>query len=153
MSDAPRRVQQIEELDSIETCVPDRNSLCRLAALALYTRHFCARIHRCRNTEGTLCATLVKLHNQGSGQILFAIAPKDMDIDLLHRKKHPPNVQGWTCCGAFAENDIYYLEVCTLSEMCANSDELFSLEVGDPFHCQFDAEKYAALQKTLTQWD
>ena len=44
-------------------------------------------------------------------------------------------------------------QVCTLSEMCANSDELFSLGVGDSFQCEFDADKYAAMQVTLRQWD
>ena len=44
-------------------------------------------------------------------------------------------------------------QVCTLSEMCANSAELFRLNVGDPFYCDFDAAKYDDMQKALRQWD
>ena len=40
------------------------------------------------------------------------------------------------CCGDYAENDIYYLEVCVLSEICANSDEMWRAAMGDTFRCQ-----------------
>ncbi|KAL1499397.1 hypothetical protein AB1Y20_011603 [Prymnesium parvum] len=128
----------------------DLRNACRKANLNLLR---IGNWNMCRNSEWTLCATLGRLHNQGDGQIHFALPPKELDLDLFLRKRQPPNSQGWTCCGSFAENDIYYLEVCTLSEMCANSDELFSVGVGDPFYCKFDPQKYKAMQLALRQWD
>ena len=50
--------------------------------------------------------------------------------------------------GSYSENDIYYLEVCTLNEMCANRDELWTLKMGDPFFCQFDSVEWQQ-----TRWD
>ena len=43
--------------------------------------------------------------------------------------------------------------VCTLNEICANSDELFELNEGDKFYCQFDWGKYEEMQRVLRRWD
>lgn len=108
----------------------------------------------CVNMQWMFCAADGKLHGQGSSNyIIFSIAPKNLDTYLLERKVQPPSVQGWNCCGTYAENDIYYLEVCTLNEVCSNTDELFALNEGDPFYCQFDTSKYTEMQRVLRQWD
>ena len=44
-------------------------------------------------------------------------------------------------CGrrhSFEENDIYPMEVCVLHAACANGDEIFQKEVGEPFVCALD---------------
>lgn len=101
----------------------------------------------CINTKWMFCATQGKLPGQGDGRILFSLAPKDLDVTDLEENKLP------RCCGDYAEDDIYYLEVCTLNELCANNDQLFSLNVGDPFYCAFDPLRYQEMQRVLRQWD
>jgi len=103
----------------------------------------------CVNVRWMFCATQGKLHGQGQagGQIIFSLAPKDLDVELLNDNLLP------RCCGDYAENDIYYLEVCTLNELCANTDELFTVDIGDPFYCKFDTDRYQELQRVLRQWD
>jgi len=52
--------------------------------------------------------------------------------------------------GWYIENDIYYLEVCVLNEMCANGAEIFTKAEGEAFVCEFDAALWAAAGKALT---
>ena len=51
--------------------------------------------------------------------------------------------------GDYAENDVYYLEVCVLSELCANSDELWTKRVGENWACTISMDKWKALQVNL----
>ena len=45
---------------------------------------------------------------------------------------------------------MYYVEVCVLSAICANRDELWRLDDGAVFVCDFDAEGWRALTEALT---
>ena len=102
----------------------------------------------CKNFQWSFCAMQGLLPGQGGNtKIYFSKTPKTLDIsDFLEGRHH-------RCCGEFAENDIYYLEVCTLDEICRNSNELWTLEVGDPFVCEIDDVKYHQLTDALTRWD
>ena len=85
----------------------------------------------CRNTEWMIC--IIKGAGAGGDQsIIFSLEPKM--LDLSH---YSDNING------YSENDIYYLEVCTLNEMCSNHEEIFEKEVGEQFRCQFDEERWA----------
>ena len=62
----------------------------------------------------------------------------------------PPPPSGYSDNLAYyAENDIYYLEVCVLNEVCANNLEIFTAEVGDHFHCQFDEARWGAFKSDM----
>ena len=74
----------------------------------------------------------------GSGEIVFTFAPGFLNIDEFYWQQ-----------GRYVENDIYYLEVCVLNEMCKNRDEIFTKEHGESFYCTFDAERWAAAGRDL----
>ena len=42
------------------------------------------------------------------------------------------------CRTGYASSDIFFLESCFYSMMCANHEELWSLDVGDEFVCEMD---------------
>ena len=96
----------------------------------------------CRNAEWMVCVIQGKANwgGGGDGQIIFSIAPSDLDIEDFDSRV------GW-----YSENDIYYLEVCTLNEMCSNRDELFAAKVGDPFFCKFDLRQWRKTRQDLTR--
>ena len=85
----------------------------------------------CRNAEWMICI-IQQAGAGGDGSIIFSFAPSELDMtDYAYSQ--------W----GYAENDIYYLEVCTLNEMCSNYEEIFMLKVGDKFHCKFDPVRWA----------
>lgn len=43
----------------------------------------------------------------------------------------------------------YPLEVCLLNEACANGDEIFNTEVGEPFVCELDVAKWLAAAREI----
>ncbi|KAL1503249.1 hypothetical protein AB1Y20_011305 [Prymnesium parvum] len=105
----------------------------------------------CRNFEWQICAAKGMLGRQKSRKIRFATAPKAMRLDGT-----PPL---WQCSGftnnfcshddGFANDDIFFLEVCVYSMVCVNSAELFELNVGEDFLCALSEAKYRELQKIL----
>ena len=76
----------------------------------------------------------------GKRKIVFSAAPNDMDMT-----GYSDNMFG------YAENDIYYLEVCTLNEMCSNHEDIFKRKVGEPFICQLDYSRWKAAGQALLQ--
>ena len=100
-----------------------------------------------------MCAVRGLLNWQGDREIVFARAPKTVYID-----GYPPlgRCSGWTerGCNAerdFANDDIFYLEVCLFSQVCRNSDAMFELEVGDRFVCDFDLDGFENLKRMLLE--
>mmetsp|Transcript_1054 Transcript_1054/g.2772 ORF Transcript_1054/g.2772 Transcript_1054/m.2772 type:complete len:92 (-) Transcript_1054:65-340(-) len=65
----------------------------------------------------------------------------------------------WRCSGftdkycdhneGFANDDIFFFEVCVFSMICNNNDRLFELEVGEDFRCDLSEAKYRRLQRLL----
>lgn len=111
------------------------------------------RYNMCRNFEWQMCAALGKLKGQNSRSIQFAWPPGVLSMD-------PAAGVFGTCHGytdapckmpsiGFANDDIYYLEVCLYSQVCANRDNLFALERGQDFECQIDKAAFAELQAWL----
>ena len=43
------------------------------------------------------------------------------------------------CCVCADEAHVFFWEVCFFSHVCKNKEELFRVEVGESFHCDFDA--------------
>merc|ERR1712187_1074542 len=94
----------------------------------------------CRNAEWMICVIQGKANwgGGGSGDIIFTLAPNMLLMDDFYSRPT------W-----YSENDIYFLEVCTLNEMCANNEDIFNAGVGDTFRCRFDSFKWARLKSDL----
>ena len=108
----------------------------------------------CKNLEWIYCAARGKLADGGQdsgGVLIFSLAPNSLDLAPFYVRGGTGAYQG---DGYYSENDIYYLELCVLNEICANRDELFSLDVGDHFRCQYDAQGHAAMRdEGLLRWE
>lgn len=109
----------------------------------------------CRNLEWQVCAAKGRLPGQGGRTIKFAIPP-----GRKNGLKHRPlaGCHGWTptrCryarnCG-YANDDIFYLEICIFNQICTNGDALFHLAAGDAFACEFNAGRFRELQRILLE--
>ena len=82
--------------------------------------------------------------------MIFSLAPKDLDLAPFYQKGGTGTPQG---DGYYSENDIYYLEACVLNEICANRRELFSVERGARFRCEYDPTGHKGMQEALLQWE
>ena len=128
----------------------DLISACRSANLNLLR---IGNWNMCRNIEWMFCAISGSLapgaHGSlnGGGEIIFSLAPKELDVVPFCRGTYFRAMGG-----TYAENDIYYLEVCVLSAICSNRNELFQANRGSLFRCRFDKAGYAKLQQQLLQW-
>jgi len=60
----------------------------------------------------------------------------------------PPSVN---CQNGFATDDVFFLEVCLFSFLCKNNEELFTLEVGAFYVCDFSADAFDELQSLIVQ--
>mmetsp|Transcript_31075 Transcript_31075/g.65134 ORF Transcript_31075/g.65134 Transcript_31075/m.65134 type:complete len:165 (+) Transcript_31075:451-945(+) len=108
-----------------------------------------------------VCSAKGLLPGQGGKTIRFSKAPYTLQPDGLSGKPLgkccgwvPEDMQPIGGSFGYATDDIYYLEACIFSQICRNSDELFTLGVGDPFICDFSEDKFASLQQTLlSPWD
>jgi hypothetical protein len=101
----------------------------------------------CRNFEWMMCALKGRLApnpTKVSRDIYFSIAPKDMDVEPLKKGTF------YRCCGDYAESDIYYLEVCMLNEVCRNQNDLFVVDRGEAFVCDFDEAAFRKVERDLT---
>ena len=52
--------------------------------------------------------------------------------------------------GAYANDDIFFLEACAYAMSCANADELFRVRAREPFHCRVSERGVRRLQHYLT---
>jgi len=112
----------------------------------------------CRTLEWAVCAAQGFLPGQKGKSIKFATAPNTLD---------PTGASGrglGQCCGsvpaderltegnyAYTPDDKVFMEVCLLSELCSNSDDMFELPVGAPFECDFNAVAFRELQELLLE--
>ncbi|KAL1498677.1 hypothetical protein AB1Y20_013989 [Prymnesium parvum] len=120
----------------------------------------------CRNLEWMTCAARGLLPGQayggersrpgGSSTIRFAFAPGDLDPT---GKAHPlGRCSGWRppdartgCSDGYATDDIFYLEVCIFNQICSNGEEIFGLEVGQPFHCDLSSQRFYELKRIVME--
>ena len=91
------------------------------------------------------------LRGQAGKKIRFARAPNTLNFN------GGPSFgvcSGWTNkrCNTrtrFANDDIYFLEICFYNQICSNGDALFQLQVGEDFECDLDDRRFRALQQQL----
>ena len=98
----------------------------------------------CRNVEWQVCAAKGTLPGQNSRKIRFAYAPKK--LEPYTGVKPIGNCGGYAplgCgqwSGGYASSDIYYMEACVYTMMCANRDEFWNLEAHEDFVCDMQWE-------------
>jgi len=110
----------------------------------------------CRNLEWQVCAVMGKLPGQGGNGMRFSYNPGNLDVYDGGTGKSlgtcrgylPPNLN---CGNGFATDDIYFLEVCLVSFLCKNKEELFTVEPHDFYVCDFDGDAFDELQALLMQ--
>ena len=109
----------------------DPGSACRSAGFNILR---IGKWDMCRNTEWMICVVLGEACQAGrrcETEIIFTEAPGELSIDEFNSRE-----------GYFTEDDVYYLEVCLLNEMCSNHDDIFTTRDGGSFFCQFDAGRW-----------
>ena len=136
------------KLGSARTCVNNFRNVLFLFASNVHNTG--AGYNSCRNLEWQTCAAMGMLPGQTSATIIFAQPPNSLDAEgerpLAQCGGYSP--QG---CGkhAYSNDDIFFLEVCFYSQVCANNDELFRLDDGEPFHCAVSEEGFGHLQRLV----
>jgi len=111
----------------------------------------------CRTLEWQICAARGQLPGQGAPLIRFAVAPKDLDMLDPSRPFgqcsgwHPQQAPSGSSLFGYANDDIFYLEVCVLATICKNSDELFTMEANEMFVCDFTYEGLSELEELIRQ--
>ena len=109
----------------------------------------------CANLEWQACAARGKVPGQRTPRIVFANAPGEVDM----RGSDGLPALG-TCsgnaphgCGSvgYANDDIFFLEACIYSKICANRDELYRLQAADMFTCRISDAGLRELQQLLVQ--
>lgn len=105
----------------------------------------------CVNLQWQLCAVNGKLPNQGSRQMSFATAPKDLMVEWWEDPQNNPVMGKWIafgCCSPdrFSVADVFFAELFVAYSICENGPQIFALEVGELFTCDLgDGTLYKAL--------
>ena len=93
----------------------------------------------CRNLEWQVCAARGALPGQGGRTIRFAVAPSE--LRPAGGSKPLSQCGGWRPADppeggyGFANDDIFYLEVCVFAQICANGADIFGSFLAD-FVCE-----------------
>jgi len=108
----------------------------------------------CRNLEWQVCAAQGRIPGQGGTAIIFAKAPKTLDYSP--QSERLGMCTGWSARGyslckkdGYATDSIFFLEVCLFNRICRNGRELFAVEPGDVFTCDFDPQRFRELEGIL----
>lgn len=106
----------------------------------------------CRNLEWQVCAASGKLAGQRGATLIFAFPPGELEP---HGHRRPPigSCTGYhpRGCGTrgYASSDIYYLEVCIYSAICANREQLFAQPIGQPWKCELEWAGFRQLRDEI----
>ena len=118
------------------------------------------RYNLCRNLEWQACAARGLLPGQGGSGIVFSVAPSSL---LLPKHDHvsPSLRRTFGVCGGplpntcractYANDDIFFLEVCLFDQICLNGPDIFRVRTGERFECIFSPEGYRTLMNLLRQ--
>ena len=121
----------------------------------------------CRNLEWQTCAAMGRLSGQGGPKLVFAVAPGSLDPSGLsdladgNGRAGLGNCAGWVrgdrdAVGkprrrGYANDDIFFLEVCLFNQLCSNGEQLFELEAGEVFECAFSPTRLEELEALLRE--
>ena len=106
-----------------------------------------------------MCAARGWLPSQSSGRIRFAQAPGRLWLDGSHGSPYRWNARFASCSGYhhakcdpathYANDDVFFLEVCVFNRICRNAAELSRLNRSTDFACEFSAEGLRELRSVL----
>lgn len=85
----------------------------------------------CRNLEWLVCAAKGALPGQQGEGIIADPPPQSVGLDVLWKQSM---LRG--AAGRYSPSAIYPLEVCALSALCSNREELFQLRAEEQFRCR-----------------
>lgn len=131
-----------------ERCVAANRNI-----LSLYGQRLPYNI--CRNLEWQVCAAQGRLPSQGGRTIVFAIAPGTLDPSgatgkpLGQCKGWVPGQRPAGGVYGYATDDIFYLELCLLNQICRNGERIFNLRAGEEFTCDYSSARFRDLQRLL----
>jgi len=129
---------------------------CRLAGmniLSLYGQRLPYNI--CRNLEWITCAANGLLPGQKGLSIVFAKAPRMLDFRSGSTRLGVcsgwrPDVLPKDCSDfGYATDSIFYLETCLFNQICENNRDMWTLNVGEEFVCEFSQDKWMELKDML----
>jgi len=101
----------------------------------------------------------------GAG-VLFSNAPSDLQVKpwsgddgtragncsaLAARSRHAQSRRNshFSNGSGYTVSDVFFLEVCVFRLICSNSDDLFKVGVGEPFHCKFSHRGFLRLHDVM----
>ena len=130
---------------------------CRRASMNILSLHGNGVPYNiCRNLEWMTCAASGLLPGQGGRSIVFARAPDSLDYgdgndkSLGDCRGYRPEWMPQDCSDyGYATDSIFFLETCLLSFLCTNNHDMWALNVGDRFQCEFSTDKFLELQQAL----
>jgi hypothetical protein len=95
------------------------------------------------------CATRGRLPGQRGRELHFASAPRDLDWAGYEDAGRTGSWWMEPHWQTFAVSDVFFAEVAMLNLLCANSQDLFGVGVGDTFTCDVDPEGLPELRRLL----
>lgn len=101
-----------------------------------------------------VCAARGLLHGQNSRKIRFALDLERVELSDDDRNPSFGVCSGWTDVGCdmatrFANDDIFFLEVCIFSHICSNNEHLFEMNTGEDFECDLSFDGFTRLRDLL----
>ncbi len=125
--------------DIAESCVKANQNVLRL--LNPLRGH---KWNMCQNLQWMTCAVQGALPGQqGNTMMHFATAPKTLRIEEWGSQN---GFKGWN---SYRIKDVFYAEVCILSQICRNGAQLFQIERGEAFYCDLDRRRVDEMRDFL----
>lgn len=109
----------------------------------------------CNNLAWQVCGAMGRLPGQHLAHITFATAPGQVHINGSSGRPALGACSGFAPhgCGpdGYANDNIFFLEVCLYNQICSNRDDLFRLQPGELFTCRIEPGSVRGLQALLLQ--
>jgi len=135
----PTQFMWAEDQKLIDSCVPAGRNIIRVMDEPWWAM--------CTNIEWQACLMQGMLPGQVANEAQFARAPKWLNLAEFWSPLDP--CRTGDCNLGFATSDVYFWEVCYFNHACSNREELFRMDVGQTFTCEFDVNAYRELQSIL----
>lgn len=107
----------------------------------------------CQTLQWQLCALSGRLPGQGSARVSFATAPRDLNLEWWTNPggTHPtyPCRGNWCDPNGFTVGDVHFAEMAIITTICRNREELYALDAGENWVCDFDAAAWRSFKSRL----
>jgi len=97
----------------------------------------------CVNAQWQACAATGHLPGQESNIMHFVTPPSSLMLEALEGSK----VDGYRM------EDVYYLELCVLNEICENGGDIFGTQPDDSFRCRHSPARFDAFRELMLAMD